>query len=378
MEKEKCCGCSACEQICPVQCIVMEKDEKGFLYPKTDLEKCIHCRKCDRVCPAEQSADKKQAAQITDTFIGYTKKENIRKNSSSGGIFSVLAECVLDQNGVVFGAAFDQDFSVHHIFVESKKDLWKLQGSKYVQSNLENTYKEAKTFLETGRPVLFTGTACQIAGLQNYLGKQYEILYTVDVLCHGVPSPEIWKRYLEEKRCEYGQEIQKIEFRNKQMGWKNFSVNIIFANGLSYAKVRHEDAFMKLFLSNICLRPSCYQCTWKGIPRVSDISLGDCWGVDRTMPEMDDDNGTSVILVHSQKGRWLLENVRDELNLRNAQLDTVLPPQADSRRPVLHHPNEKKFWKAAKQGEPISKLEQYAERSFIQKVIGVVQNKIRR
>lgn len=377
MEKEKCCGCSACEQICPVQCIVMEKDEKGFLYPKTDLEKCLHCRKCDRVCPAEQSADKKQAVQI-DTFVGYTKKENVRKNSSSGGIFSVLAECVLDQNGVVFGAAFDKDFSVHHIFVESKKDLWKLQGSKYVQSNLENTYRETKQFLETGRLVLFSGTACQISGLQNYLGKLYEMLYTVDVLCHGVPNPEIWKRYLEEKRSEYGQEIQKIEFRNKQQGWKNYSVNIIFANGLSYGKVHHEDVFMKLFLSDICLRSSCYQCTWKRIPRDSDLSLGDCWGVERIMPEMDDDNGTSVILVHSQKGKWLLENVRDELNLRNAQLDTVLPPQADSRRSVLHHPNEKKFWKAAKQGEPISKLEQYAERSFIQKVIGVVQNKIRR
>lgn len=373
-----CCGCSACEQACPVQCIVMKEDERGFLYPKVMLDECIHCGKCDTVCTAKLPLSKSEKVQVTDTFVGYGKNKEIRKNSSSGGIFSVLAESIFDQNGVVFGAAFDQQFGVHHIFIESKDELWKLQGSKYVQSNLENTFQEAKSFLKKERCVLFTGTACQIAGLKNYLGTSYERLYTIDVLCHGVPSSKVWEQYLDEKKEEYKSSIQKVEFRNKQSGWKNYSMKILFSNDLQYKKIFREDLFMKLFLSNISLRPSCYQCIWKAIPRESDISLGDCWGVEKTMPEMDDDKGTSVILVHSQKGEQLLQTVSNQLNLCKAQLDTVLPPQTDSRRPVLHHPNEEKFWMALEQGKSISELKKYANKSFIQKVTGVIQNRIRK
>ena len=378
IKKEMCCGCSACEQICPVKCIAMEEDERGFLYPKADLKECIHCGKCDKVCPAQQISGEEKNWKNSSTLVGYAKDTEIRKHSSSGGIFSMLAETILQENGVVFGAAFNAKFQVHHIFVDSEDDLWKLRGSKYVQSNLENTFQEAKVFLQEGRCVLFTGTACQIAGLKNYLGREYERLYMVDVLCHGVPSPKIWKKYLDDKKNEYKSEIQQVEFRNKQAGWKQYFMKISFADGLCYDKVFYEDSFMKMFLSDICLRPSCYQCVWKKIPRESDLSLGDCWGVEQTMPQMDDDRGTSIILVHSQKGKQLLQRVSSRMCLCNAQLDTVLSPRADSRRPVLHHPNEQKFWTAVAQGKSMSELEKYENRSFIQKVIGVIQNRIRK
>ena len=186
--KKECCGCTACFHICPINCIVMKEDEEGFLYPNIDKAKCIHCNKCKEVCPNRNIENRNTRTQ---TFVGYYKDDEVRKQSSSGGIFSAIAEWILQQKGVVFGAAFDENFEVHHIAVETKEELIKLRGSKYVQSRLENTFLEAKEYLEKKRKVLFTGTACQIAGLKNYLSAKYENLYTVDVLCHGAPSPKI-------------------------------------------------------------------------------------------------------------------------------------------------------------------------------------------
>ena len=192
INKKECCGCTACLHVCPVKCITMQEDEEGFFYPVIEKEKCIHCHKCEKVCPV-RNADSINTK--TETYVGYSKDDEIRKQSSSGGIFSVVAEWILLQNGVIFGAAFDQNFEVHHIAIETNGELGKLRGSKYVQSRLENVYPVVKQYLEIKRKVLFTGTACQIAGLKRYLNKEYENLYTVDVLCHGVPSPKIWRMY---------------------------------------------------------------------------------------------------------------------------------------------------------------------------------------
>ena len=367
--KEKCCGCTACVHICPTKCIEMKEDKEGFLYPATDNEKCINCRKCEEVCPIDNIINDNTE---TNTFVGYNKDEIIRKNSSSGGIFSLVAEWVLSQNGVVFGAAFDENFEVCHIAVETKEELSKLCGSKYVQSRLDNTYPFVKKYLENDRKVLFTGTGCQVAGLKKFLNKDYANLYAVDVLCHGVPSPRIWKMYLDDKKKQYNATIDKIEFRNKAFGWKNFSVNIEFSDNQKYCIKFYEDKFMQMFLGNIDLRPSCYNCRFKGFPRISDMTIGDSWGIENYMPDMDDDKGTSVIIVNSLKGKQMLDAFMGSLNLREASLDKVLPITADSRKSVEMHPNRVKFFKGVERDEDINTLHGYLKKSLIQKMISLI------
>lgn len=370
IEKQDCCGCTACLHICPVHCITMHEDEERFLYPVIDEGHCIHCHKCETVCPM-----RKQENQDTGTaaFVGYCRNEVIRKQSSSGGIFSVLAEWALQQNGVVFGAAFDENFEVYHIAIETEADLPKLRGSKYVQSRLGNTYPEIKRYLEMGRKVLFTGTACQIAGLKKYLNQPYENLYTVDVLCHGVPSPKLWRMYLAAQEKRYGTPIEKIELRSKKYGWNNFSVTIDFADKQQYCVRFFEDQFMKMFLGNLDLRPSCYACPFKEFPRISDMTIGDSWGIEKVMPDLGDDKGISVILVHSQKGVRMLREVQEKLITREVKLDEVLPPTADSRKSAAMHPNRKKYLKGLKNGESFEVLYGYVRKSFLQRAIGVMR-----
>ena len=309
----------------------------------------------------------------TKTFIGYNKNEEIREKSSSGGIFSLAAEWIIEQNGVVFGAAFDENFEVCHIAAENEEELSKLRGSKYVQSRLGDAYPKVQQCLENNRKVLFTGTGCQIAGLKKYLNKDYENLYTVDLLCHGVPSPKIWKMYLEEKKKQYNAPIQKIEFRNKESGWKNYSVNIEFADNQRYCIKFYEDKFMQMFLGNIDLRPSCHNCRFKGFPRISDMTIGDSWGIENYMPDMDDDRGTSVIIVNSLKGKQMLEAVVGSLNLREASLDKALPKAEVSKQSVEMHPNRKKFFKCVEKGESIDALCAYLSKSLIQKVLSLIR-----
>lgn len=370
MNKEECCGCTACLHVCPVKCITMKEDEEGFQYSVIDEKKCIHCHKCKEVCPIcnIENLNKK-----TETFVGYSKDEEIRKQSSSGGIFTIIAEWIIQQKGVVFGASFDEKFEVHHIVVETKEELEKLRGSKYVQSRLENVYPEVKRYLEMKRKVLFTGTACQISGLKKYLNKEYKNLYTVDVLCHGVPSPKIWRMYLEEKKKQYYAPIKKIEFRNKEKGWNNFSINIEFSNMQRYCVQFFEDKYMRLFLGNIDLRPSCYECRFKGIPRMSDISIGDSWGIEKKIPDMNDDKGTSVILIHSSKGKKMFNAIKDKIMVREARLNEVLPSTAESRKSVEMHPNRKKYLEGLQRGESFDVLYGYVKKSFIQRAIGYIR-----
>ena len=370
IEKKECCGCTACVHICPVNCITMQEDEEGFLYPVIEEEKCIHCHKCVGVCPVRNT---KQINTKTKTFVGYCTDKEIRKQSSSGGIFSVVAEWIIQQKGIVFGAAFDDNFEVHHIAIETKAELEKLRGSKYVQSRLENVYLEVKQYLEMKRIVLFTGTACQIAGLKNYLNTEDENLYTIDVLCHGVPSPKIWRMYLDEKQKQYHSSIEQYEFRNKENGWKNYFINILFSDKQQYMVRYFEDDFMGMFLGNIDLRPSCHACHFKGFPKISDMTIGDCCGIENHMPDMDDDKGTSVIMVHSSNGKRMLEGVRGNLRLREANLDTVLPPTADSRKSVEMHPNRRKYWEDMKNGESFENLCRYVQKNFMQKVLSLLR-----
>lgn len=353
-KKANCCGCGACAQSCPKNCISMEPDSEGFLYPKVDEKQCVNCGLCEKVCPIllKQRPDPIKV----EAYAAYTTNNELREKSSSGGIFSLLAQEILNRGGTVAGAAFDADFSVRHILVETDAELDRLRGSKYVQSRMEDTYVQIRDLLKQGRPVLFTGVACQIAGLKAFLGREYENLYTVDVLCHGVPSPKVWAHYRREQAQIHGTTLEEVSFRDKRKGWRHYSMALNFAEGVEYCRPGAEDTYLRVFLRDLCLRPSCHSCRFKDFPRLSDLTIGDAWGIERHMPDLDDDHGTSVVLVNSEKGMGLWNAVADNAVSRQGELDILLPKSADSRKSVKPHPNRSRFFAALNRGDSMEQL----------------------
>lgn len=335
MDKAKCVGCHACYNCCPLNCITMEDDDEGFMYPRVDQNVCINCKRCEKVCPVIQKPTLGAFSEVS--FAAYSKNEQIRKCSSSGGVFSVLAQIVLKHNGVVFGAAFDDEFQVHHIRVESVKDLEKLRGSKYVQSRIEKTFKDAKEILRSGREVYFSGTPCQIDGFKNYLGREYENLITQDIICHGVPAPYVWDKYLDSVRNNINSEIKQISFRDKLLGWRKYSVRIEGANGKVEMSTFLDNPMMRAYLRDMCLRPSCYDCPSKGVKRSSDITLADFWNVSDFIDDFDDDRGTDLIICHSSKGMKLLQEAESAIECHKVDMRAAyenVPMNTSSRLPT--------------------------------------------
>lgn len=304
LEKENCCGCGACQNICPKNAISMVLENDGFRYPHIDEEKCINCGLCKNVCPVLNL--KKEDENLPDTYACYNKNEKIRMESSSGGMFSLIAEEVLNQNGVIFGAAFDENLEVKHIKIEIKEDLRLLMGSKYLQSDTDKTFREAKEFLEKGKKVFYTGTPCQIEGLKSFLRKDYENLLCGDLICHGVPSKNIFDKYIK----NIGEKIKKVYFRDKEnKGWNNYQVLIQTENKKIYED-HEKDEFMNEFLSDRYLRESCYNCKFKKKHRISDFTFADFWGINNIAPEMNDEKGTSLLFVNSNKGKEIFEKLK--------------------------------------------------------------------
>lgn len=338
--KADCCGCHACAQICPRQCITMRPDKEGFLYPVVDTAHCIQCNLCEQVCPILnwKTEDKEK---YPTAYAAINKNDDIRAQSSSGGIFTLLAEYILAQKGVVFGATMaDDQHSAHHIAVETYDGLEALRGSKYVQSAIGDTYQQAKQALQAGRKVLFTGTPCQIEGLKSFLqGKEYPNLYCMDLICHGVPSPLVWKTYASHLEIRAGAPARRTFFRYKKYGWKTFALLLEFSNNRTYECVLNKDAFMQAFLQNVCLRPSCYSCHFKKLNRVSDITVADYWGIQSQYPEMDDNKGTSLVLVHSAKGIELFKAVDHQMKIKEVPTEQALrgnPAMTCSAKPHMH------------------------------------------
>lgn len=321
LDKMNCVGCHACYSCCPLKCITMEEDSEGFRYPRVDQNVCINCKKCEKVCPVTQKSVIQEFSEVS--FAAYSKDEKIRNSSSSGGIFSAMAQIVLKRGGVVFGAAFDNEFQVHHIKVDSIDNLEKLRGSKYVQSRIENTFKEAKAILESGKEVYFSGTPCQIDGFKNYLGREYNNLITQDIICHGVSAPYVWGKYLDSVRNKMNSEIKQVSFRDKLLGWRKYSVKIEGSNGKVEISTFLDNPMMKAYLRDMCLRPSCYFCPSKGVKRSSDLTLADFWNVSEFIDDFDDDRGADLVVCHSSKGLRLLHEawsgiVCQEVNMRAA------------------------------------------------------------
>lgn len=319
---DQCSGCTACAAACPVQCIDMIADHDGFLFPRVRSEACIHCGKCTRTCPVLNSETPE--AQLPAAFSARNRDTERRRESSSGGVFSALAEDVIARNGVVFGAAVADDLRIRHIAVDNTADLARLRGSKYVSSDLGSTFSRVRELLRSGRPVLFSGTPCQVEGLLAFLGRPYDDLVTVDLVCHGVPSPKVWEAYLKERTRRAGASVSSVSFRSKDIGWKNFSMKLGFDDGSVYSAPMREDPYLHAFLDNLCLRPSCHDCAFKSANRKSDLSLADFWGIQRVDPAEDDDLGTSLVFVHSQKGRELLRRLPDRIALKEADARTAI------------------------------------------------------
>lgn len=327
LNKTACCGCSACAQICPNQCISMIEDNEGFLYPHINEEICTDCGLCEKVCPVINQGSPREPLKV---YAAKNKNEEIRMLSSSGGIFTLLAEYVINKGGVVFGAKFNEKWQVIHASTETTEGIADFRGSKYVQSITGQTYSEAEQFLKLGRLVLFCGTPCQIAGLKNYLRKEYGNLYTVDFVCHGVPSDKIWKKYLSEllgykknnqlknnKVESYSySDINNINFRDKALGWKMFRFSLNLNGGdktILFSESLMNNVYLQGFLKYLYLRPSCHDCRFKELRSSSDIMLGDFWGIQDVMPEFDDDKGISLITINSKKAIDIPKNLDGEM-----------------------------------------------------------------
>ena len=340
-DKTRCMGCHACYNRCPVQAIEMVEDEKGFKYPQVNKEKCINCGLCERVCPI---LNQRKVENTPKAYAVKNKNEEVREKSSSGGMFSLLAEKVLQDGGVVFGVAFDENWQLKHIYVENIEDLQIFRGSKYLQSIVGETYSKLKDFLIEGRKVMYTGTPCQIEGLKSYLGKEYENLFTQDIICHGVPSPKVHERYLKYLRDKYKtKNIKNIIHRTKINGWKNWCVNIKFDNS-EYIKAHEQDPYMQAFLRNTSLRESCYNCQFKKKHRISDITLADFWGIENVTPEMDDDRGTSLVIINSEKGKKIFEQIKDKIIYKQVDFEEAIQYNPSMTTSVKPDPNREKFF----------------------------------
>ena len=316
--KKNCCGCSACVNSCPKKCIAMKPDSEGFWYPVTDENLCIDCKKCERVCPVlnGHKADNQPKA-----YLVRNRNAALRKSSSSGGFFPAAAEFVIEQGGCVFGAGYDEKFNVRHSFIESMDDITKFNRSKYVQSFIGNTYKQTKDFLENGRTVLFTGTPCQIEGLLTFLGKNYDNLYTMDIICKGVPSPKFWRKYLKWHIKRSKKEIKEVRFREKTYGYGSTTMRVVYADGSEYDEPYDVDPMLQFYSKEMISRPSCYNCRFKGKHRRSSFTAGDYWYVSGAAPEMDDNIGVTQVLVNNAKAAAAFEQIRKRLDVAELDFD---------------------------------------------------------
>lgn len=323
---EDCTGCSACSNICPVDAVAMKPDSEGFLRPIIDKEKCVGCGKCASICPVLPQNIIDVPQNDPQCYAAWSKDENIRYQSTSGGVFTHLAQAILDMGGAVVGARYRSDNLVEHALIRSVGEIEQLRQSKYVQSEIGTVFREIKGELASGKPVLFAGTPCQCAGLRAYLEKDYENLILCDFICRGVNSPLVYTAYLRELEEKYGSKVKRVWFKNKTFGWNNFATKIIFENGEEYIANRETDPFMLGYIKSkttLYMRPSCYRCQFKGVSRPVDITLGDFWGVERVLPDVDTKNGVSAVMVHSEKGNSLLNSCMQDVNYNQVNMGDI-------------------------------------------------------
>lgn len=342
-KKVDCCGCNACGDICGKNAITFKTDNEGFWYPDVDVEKCVDCGLCEKVCPIiNVKVLKKNDLPQSICYAAEHKNLEVVFDSTSGGLFSALADIMYRSKGYVGGAIFNEDFSVRHYISNDKEDLPKLRSSKYLQSNLEGFYTEVKRLVKAGEQVLVCGTPCQMAALRAFLRKDYDNLIIADFICRGINSPKVWLKYLASFEERYGSPVVYAKAKSKEYGWRNLTQKVILADGRHMYETKDHNDFTKGYLrTNAYCRPSCYDCKFKGFPRIADISLADFWGIEKVDKSMDKNLGTSLVMINSQKGDAFFEKAKtraktiqvpfESILSGNKALTTSLPPSKVNR-----------------------------------------------
>ena len=325
-DKTKCCGCCACVDVCTHKAITLQEDIEGFWYPTVDKDKCVECGLCEKVCPELNIADlkKNDYPKPAKTIAAIHRNMRIRWDSTSGGAFTALADAMYRQGGYVSGAIYNDDFSVRNFISNNPEDLVKIRSSKYLQSKAEGVYAEIRSLLRKGEKVLACGTPCQMAALRSFLRKDYENLIIVDFICRGVNSPKVYRKYLDSLERKYGGKVVYVKAKNKELGWRNLTRKVVFDNGEVYYGVKMEDDFRRGYHTNVFCRPSCYTCQYKGFPRIADITIADFWGIEKVDKNLDNNIGTSMILLNSQKGEKYFELVKEDLEYKEAKFESIL------------------------------------------------------
>lgn len=354
--KDACVGCKACGDICPQDAIQYETGKDGFWHPKIDMDKCVQCNLCEKACPVLYQVSASVKGQKPKVYAAYCRDINIRYNSTSGGMYYALAKTFLDAGGVLVGCAYTEDYD-HAVHMVARDDvgLKKLMRSKYFQSDTEGIYKAISNLLQAGEKVLFSGSPCQIAALYNFLRRKTENLYTVDYVCRGINSPLAYKKYVEEICQKYHSGLQEVHFKNKSHGWTNLGTRVVLQNGKVYYRNRFNDPWVNGFIvGNLYMRPSCEQCHYKKLPRISDLSFGDFWGKKFTLEEAQ--YGLSLAMVNTSKGEELLASAKNLLVLKEDSLELALQGNPAILHPVkIDHAKREEFF-ARIENEPFSKV----------------------
>lgn len=326
IDKSKCCGCCACVDVCVHKAISLKVDIEGFWYPEINQELCVNCGLCDKVCPELNIVNLKinDYPKPIKTIAAIHKRMDIRWDSTSGGAFSAFAETMYTQGGYVSGALYNEDFSVSNYISKNSEDLIRLRSSKYLQSKAEGLYAEICKLLKGGEKVLACGTPCQMAALRSFLRKDYENLIIVDFICRGVNSPKVYRKYLDSLEQKFGGKVVYVKAKNKELGWRNLTRKVVFDNGKVYYGVKMDDDFRRGYHTNVYCRPSCYTCQYKGFPRMADITIADYWGIERVDKNLDNNIGTSMILLNSKKGETFFDLVKDKLEYKETKFESIL------------------------------------------------------
>lgn len=358
LDKEKCCGCGACANACPQNCIIMEEDYEGFLYPSINESLCINCGICEKACPIINV--RREIPTEQKGYIVQNKNETVLKESTSGGAFSAIAEYVIEHGGVVFGVICDDMFNVHHVKVNQVEQLSKFRNSKYVQSDTKLTFSEARTLLEAGILVCYSGTPCQIEALLQFLQKDYKTLITVDVVCRAVGSPLVLRKYIEMQRKILGQEIKNLRFRDKYYGYQYSQMTLdMVDNQAFYHNGTEADPYLRAFFSDICDRPSCYNCSFKKRYRVSDFTIWDCFRVYDYNKSFDPDIGTTSMLVHTLKGQKVFECIKDKVRYCEVDTDMLVSNAREMKHSVNKNINREAFFHDANRMNGKALFEKY-------------------
>lgn len=375
--KAKCCGCAACFNVCSNRAIIMIDDFEGFLYPQVNTNFCTNCGLCEKACPELNPIQEISKTQYA--YLVQIKDEKIRKESTSGGAFTAIAQWIIHLNGVVFGAAYTNDFTVKHRYIEKKEDLRFFRNSKYVQSIIGETYFQVKNFLNEGKWVGFSGTPCQIEGLYAYLGKEYENLILIDVVCHAVPSPKLWEKYLEIQKSKYGEDIKNIRFRDKYYGYNYSMMSVYKEDKICYHSGIESDIMLRAFFSDICDRPSCYSCSFKKRYRVSDFTIWDCFEPEKFNDSLDDNKGTSCVLVQTLKGKLLFEQLKSSIFYIQTDPDKLVEGIKEMFHSVSINSKRSQFFKdlhIMQTDQFIKKYFPHNCKIYIEKVIRILSNKL--